>query len=253
VAGDLNQVCSFVEIAGLVYRKEKESKMGEELAIIISGQARVGKDSFALMLAEELNKTQYQTFIMMAYSQELKLRCQRDFDLSYEQLWGGDKEIYDQRYPKMRGPLPFCAGNRDDGRGLEVLQERQHWTAREIMQEYGQFFREIDNDFWVKYLMRLIEDKEYTNVIITDGRHKNEIDAVCDRDGGYHIRVERENKDTVHGSDHISETALDEGYRVDFTVVNNKGLDELKQTAKDVAKFLINSEKISKKLNMKEK
>lgn len=226
--------------------------MKKGFAIVLSGKARVGKDSFALMLAEELNKTQYPPFVIMAYAHELKLRCEKDFDLSYEQLWGEDKEVYDQRYSKVRGPLPYCCGNRDDGKGLEVLEERQHWTAREIMQEYGQFFRIIDNDFWVKHLMKLIEDKEYVNVIITDGRHKNEIDAVCDRDGGYHIRVERENKDTIHNQQHISETALDEGHRVDFTVVNNKGLEELKQAAKDVAKFLINNEKISKKLNIRE-
>jgi hypothetical protein len=205
------------------------------------------------MLAEELNKTQYPMFVLMAFAHELKLKCQRDFDLDYEQLWGEDKEVYDQRYPKHRGPLPFCCGNRNDGKGLEVLEERKHWTGREIMQEYGQFFRTIDNDFWVKHLINLIDDKEYVNVIITDGRHKNEIDAVCDRDGGYHIRVERDIKDNIHNQQHISETALDEPYRVDFNVVNNMGLDELKQTAKDVAKFLINSEKMSKKLNMKEK
>ena len=227
--------------------------MEKGLVIVLSGKARSGKDTFALMLAEELNKTHYPPFVMMAYAHELKIRCQQDFDLSYEQLWGEDKEVYDQRYPKIRGPLPYCIGNRDDGKGLEVLDERNHWTGREIMQDYGQFFRTIDNDFWVKNLFKVIDDKEYSNVIITDGRHKNEIDAVCNRDNGYHIRVERKSIDyRVHGMDHISETALDEGYRIDFTVVNNKGLDELKQTAKDVAKFLINSEKISKKLNIKE-
>jgi len=226
--------------------------MGKGLKVIISGKGRVGKDTFALMLAEELNKTQYPPFVMMAYAHELKLRCQQDFDLSYEQLWGGDKEVYDQRYPKMRRPLPFCAGNRDDGKGLEVLEERNHWTGREIMQEYGQFFREIDNDFWVKHLFKVIDDKEYVNVIITDGRHKNEIDAVCDRSEGYHIRVERETKDNIHNQQHISETALDEPYRVDFTVVNNWDLGVLKRTALETADLLINSEKISKKLNMKE-
>ena len=201
------------------------------MVICVSGKGRVGKDTFALMLAEELNKTQYPMFIMMAYAHELKLRCQKDFDLSYEQLWGEDKEVYDKRYPK------------DDN----------YWTGREIMQEYGQFFRTIDNDFWVKHLINLIDDKEYTNVIITDGRHKNEIDVVCNLDGGYHIRVERGNKEVVHNQQHISETALDEGYRVDFTVVNDRSLDDLKQTAKDVAKFLLKNEEMSKKLKMKEK
>ena len=221
------------------------------MILCVSGKARSGKDTFALMLAEELNKTQYPPFVMMAYAHELKIRCQQDFDLSYEQLWGEDKETYDQRYPKMRSALPYCCGNRDDGKGLEVLEERQHWTAREIMQEYGQFFRTIDNDFWVKNLFKVIDDKEYVNVIITDGRHKNEIDAVCDRPGGFHIRVEREKKDyTVHNQQHISETALDESYRVDFTVVNNWGLDVLKRTAVETANLLTNSDKI---LNIKEK
>ena len=175
---------------------------------------------------------------MMAFAHELKLRCEKDFDLSYEQLWGEDKEVEDRRY---------LINKKVVGTDAPV-----YWTAREIMQEYGQFFREIDNNFWVKHLMRLIEDKEYVNVIITDCRHKNEIDVVCDRSDGYHIRIERENKNGVHNQKHISETALDDGYRVDFTVVNNKGLKELKQTTKDVAKFLINTEKISKKLNIKE-
>jgi hypothetical protein len=219
--------------------------MRKGLVCVISGKGRSGKDTFALMLAEELNKTQYPPFVMMAYAHELKLRCQKDFDLSYEQLWGDDKEEYDKRYLKTKG-----TGGAVGWDGLPIHDV--YWTGREIMQEYGQFFRTIDNDFWVKHLFKIIDDKEYVNVIITDGRHKNEIDMICDRSGGYHIRVERVSTDTVHNSNHISETALDEHYRVDFTVVNNKGLDELKQTSKDVAKFLVNSEKISKKLNQKE-
>ncbi len=205
---------------------------------LISGKARSGKDTFAKMLAKELQRQTGKAYVLMAVAHELKLKIQRDFDLSYEQLWGDEKETYDLRYPKARGPLPFCAGSRNDGRGLEVLKERQHWTPREIMQDYGQFFRTIDNNFWVKQLFNTIEEKEYKNVIITDGRHKNEVDAVVDR-GGYHIRVERENKDNVHNEQHISETALDKGHRVDFNVINNWTLKELKVAAEEVAKFLI--------------
>lgn len=188
--------------------------------LIISGKARAGKDTFAKMLAEELQKKTGEACVLMAYAYELKLRVQKDFDMSYEQLFGNEKEVPDKRYPKQ------------DGDGF--------WTPREVLQSYGQFFRTIDYDFWVNHLFRIIEEKEYKNVIITDGRHINEVDAVVDR-GGYHIRVEREDKDSVHNEQHISETALDNGHRVDFRVINDWTLRELREAAKDVARFLIDS------------
>jgi len=186
-----------------------------------SGKARSGKDTFAEMLAEELQKSEIgQAYVLMAYAHELKLRVQKDFDMSYEQLWGDEKEVQDKRYPKQ------------DGEGF--------WTPREVLQAYGQFFRTIDYDFWVKHLFRIIEEKEYKNVIVTDVRHINEVDAVVDR-SGYHIRIEREGKDSVHNEQHISETALDNGHRVDFRVINDWTLKELREAAKDVARFLIDS------------
>ena len=60
------------------------------MIIGIAGKARSGKDTFALMLVEELNKRYYPPFVMMAFANELKTRCQEAFDLSYEQLWGDD-------------------------------------------------------------------------------------------------------------------------------------------------------------------
>jgi len=217
------------------------------MIIGVSGKARSGKDTFAEMLAAALNKVSHPPYVMMAFANELKLRCQAAFDLTWEQLWGDDKEVYDQRYPKMRGPLPYCIGNRDDGKGLEVLDERKHWTAREIMQDYGAFYRSIDNEFWVKNLFRVIEDKEYTNAIITDVRYINEADYVINN-GGYVIRINRESKDAVHNETHPSEIELDNYKRFDFTVINNWGLEELKEAANDVSKFLKQSEKDLKKL-----
>ncbi len=211
------------------------------MIIGISGKARSGKDTFAQMLAEELQKQTGQAYVLMAYAHELKIKIQKDFDLSYEQLWGDEKEIEDKRYRK---PLP-------DDIGVPSKGIVHHWTSREIMQNYGQFFRTIDYDFWVKNLFRVVEDKDYKNVIITDLRHVNEVNAVVDRNG-YHVRVDREDKDSVHNEEHISETALDEGHRVDFTVNNYGTLEELKETAKIVVRFLISSEKMFNKLERKE-
>jgi len=192
------------------------------MIIGVSGKARSGKDTFAKMLSKALQRKTGQAYVLMAYAHELKLRVQKDFDMSYEQLWGDEKEVPDKRYPKPDG----------DG----------YWTPREVLQAYGQFFRTIDYDFWVNYLFRVVEEKGYKSVLITDVRHINEVDAVVDRKG-YHIRVERDDKDTVHNEQHISETALDDGHRVDFTVVNNHTLKALEVAADEVVDFLTEIEK----------
>jgi len=217
------------------------------MIIGISGKARSGKDTFATMLATALNKESRPSYIMMAFANELKLRCQAAFDLTFEQLWGEDKEKYDQRYPKPRGPLPYCAGNRDDGKGLEVLEERKHWTAREIMQDYGAFYRTIDNQFWIKNLFKVAKDKEYTRVIVTDVRYINEADYIIDN-GGYVIRVERENKDSVHNQEHPSEVELDGYNRFDFTIDNSGTLEQLEEAAARCTRFLKDTEKDLKKI-----
>ena len=199
--------------------------------IAIAGQAYVGKDLFGKMLAEELNKLQYPPYVMMAYAHELKLRCQKDFDLSYDQLWGADKEKNDLRYPKAH--YGFSSNPAD------------YWTTREIMQAYGQFFRSIDYDFWVKNFFKVIEEKEYTNVIITDVRHINEAVAVKEHKG-FIIKITREDKTKPHGETHISETALDNYKDFDFTIINNYGLEKLREATEDVVKFLQSIEAVPK-------
>jgi len=198
------------------------------MLIGISGKARVGKDTFAEMLAEELYKRTHKLYVIMAYAHELKKAVQAHFNLSYSQLWGDKKEVEDRRYPK---------GDR-------------FWTGREMLQEYGQFFRTIDNNFWVKKLFDVIDDNEYENVIITDLRHLNEVDAVVNK-GGYHIKVVRSDKPVVHNDQHISETALDEDYKVDALVLNNGTLEELKEKASDVVKAIMSIESLRKSLKEK--
>jgi len=204
------------------------------MIIGVSGKARSGKNTFAEMLAAELNKEAYPPYVMMGFANELKLRCQEAFDLTWEQLWGEDKEVPDKRYIKLQG-----TGSHFGDSNLPF--NSTYWTAREIMQDFGAFYRSIDNGFWVKNLFKVIEEKEYTNVIITDVRYINEADFVIDN-GGFVIRINRENKDDVHNMQHPSEVELDEYNRFDFTVINNWTLEELKVSASEVAKFLRDSE-----------
>ncbi len=208
------------------------------MLIGVSGKARSGKDTFATMLAKALQKQTGQAYVLMAYAHELKIRVQKDFDLSYEQLWGNEKEIEDKRYVQ--------------GRWSSNPDKKVYWTPREIMQSYGQFFRTIHYDFWVEELFRIVKEKEFENVIVTDVRHINEVDAVVDR-GGYHVRVTRQEDENVHNREHISETALDDEHRVDFTVMNRGTLEDLAKSAEDVVRFLVDSEKAFDKLNINKK
>jgi hypothetical protein len=220
------------------------------MIIGISGKARSGKDTFANMLAEEMNKVSYPPYVMMAFAHELKTRCQTAFDMSYEQLWGEDKEVPDKRYIKEhKDPRPIAEQLKEVGM-IPGSPVDVYWTAREIMQDYGAFYRTIDNQFWIKNLFRVAEDKEYTNIIITDVRYHNEAGYIQHKKGGYVIRVERDSKDDVHNMQHPSEIELDDYGNFDFTVNNNGTLDDLGNTTKDVCRFLKVSENDLKKLGV---
>jgi len=196
------------------------------MLIAISGKARSGKDTFAEYLAEELFKVTYKTHVLMAYATELK-QSSKDFDLSYEQLWGDEKEIPDKRYTKSDGV---------------------YWTPREILQDYGQFHRTIDYNFWVKQLLNVIDRCEYDNVIITDCRHPNEIDVILDR-GGYHVKVEKDDRSSIHNSQHISETILGDGYKVDIVLENNGTLKDLRKSTTELVSGLVTLNNIKRETN----
>jgi len=106
------------------------------------------------------------------------------------------------------------------------------------MQSYGEFYRSIDGNFWVRKLFSTIDEKEYKNVIITDVRYPNEVNPIVER-GGYHIRITRPNTNKIHGAMHASEISLDRPYKVDFGVTNAGTLDDLKKLAGDIASGLI--------------
>lgn len=188
----------------------------------ISGKAYSGKDTCGRFLAEELNKIYYPPYVLMSFANELKLRLQKDFDLSYDQLWGDKKEIPDTRYPK----------GKDEG----------FWSPREMMQVYGEFYRCIDSDFWIKRLQQLIEDKEYENVIITDVRHKNEAEFIKSK-SGFLIKLVRDaGRDAgalpAKAQQHISETGLDSYEKFDFIISNNDSLERLKQNVNEMIQLL---------------
>lgn len=190
----------------------------------ISGRARSGKNVFAEFLAEFLFNKTGKTYVLMAYADVLKNMVQKEFDLSWAQLWGEEKEIEDKRYPKP------------EGQGF--------WTGREIMQYFGEFYRSIDLNFWTEKLFRIIEGNKYENVIITDVRYPNEVDPIIKK-GGYHIRVERPGVESkIHGKTHSSETSLDKPYKVDLTVINHGALKEFRKIVFEATDILLELKKL---------
>lgn len=203
------------------------------MIIGISGRARHGKDTLGKMLAEQLYERTGYTYVLMSFAYELKVKVQKDFDMSWDQLWGDEKEIPDRRYSR---PDAYIAGRRDH----DELPCSTYWTPREIMQEYGVFFRKIKKDYWVDHLFNIINEKEYKNVIITDCRFKNEVNKVVDSNG-YHLRVFRNIGSLITNETHESETSLGDSYKVDFQINNTGTLEDLNNTAADVVKFLIDN------------
>ena len=184
------------------------------MIIGISGKARSGKDTFANMLMQELS-TDDGPYEIMAYSDALKERVRKDFNLTINQVYGDLKEVPDKRYPKKYGG---------------------YWAPREILQHMGtEGFRYIEPTFWVRKLFERIGDRSNQNVIVTDCRFPDEVDAIIDH-GGVHIRVERKNKDYATNMQHASETSLDgENVLIHFTIENDGSIEELGGSAYVVA------------------
>jgi len=100
------------------------------------------------------------------------------------------------------------------------------YTYRQLLQQFGNKAREIDENIWVKYLLREYNKDEKFRVvkrnwIISDIRYKNEFD-ICDV-------VYRVNRLGVKEVNRIEETELD---NTDFNAIidNNGTLEELFNT-----------------------
>jgi hypothetical protein len=172
-----------------------------------------------LKIIEEFEKNHNRKFYEASFANELKYMCKFQFDLSDDQLWGDKKETPDGRFLKpinkwkdetVRDELGTSSGT--------VI----NWTPREIMQELGAFYRKIDYDFWIKGLRKFLDHeslKGHKDFIITDVRHVNEAEFVKSRKGIL-IRINRDTKNEIHGTNHESETSLDEYKEFDVSVDN---------------------------------
>jgi hypothetical protein len=116
-----------------------------------------------------------------------------------------------------------------DSYGWDVAKN-EHPELRRLLQVFGsELGREkFGNLFWVNQAMFGIGNAD-SNIVITDVRFPNEASAIKMYEKAQVWRVTRPGTQPVNT--HISETALD-SYAFDHTIVNDAGLDDLKQTIK---------------------
>lgn len=203
--------------------------------IAISGKLKNGKDTFADYIKAELSHyimlESYDKYhnrigklvVKMSFSDPIKEAVWKMFpDLTKEDLWGPSqnrsKIIEDHVNPLTGEPL----------------------TIRDCLTSIGSWGRSCNKNCWasaaVKKANQLIEKD--TVVIISDCRYKNEKEAV-EKSGGVIIRVIR--PDVPSWSTDPSEIDLDDVSLSEYDyVVNNIGLEDLRQQAKDIASKLYN-------------
>lgn len=111
-------------------------------------------------------------------------------------------------------------------------------TIREVrrtLQQFGMGVRSLDLDFWVRATMTRVGEIDGP-VVVTDVRFPNEADAI-EQAGGLLIRVVRPGTGHDFGSDHVSETALDDR-RTHARILNDGSLDDLGFWADQIARAL---------------
>lgn len=157
----------------------------------ISGKRGAGKDLLATFLASY-------GYVKCPFAGSLKERVRMEFGLTKEHTDGILKEESSQ-YIKIKRDILS-----------KEYPKYEHWTPREIMIAYGQFFRQFDKDWWIKKMFS--DSQEFEKIVIPDVRFKNEADYIRAQ-GGIVVRLNRMKSLNIYGPNEltdISETELDD-------------------------------------------
>ena len=162
--------------------------------------AQVGKDT-----AAEYWEAKFPGEVKrVAFADKVKRTAMLVFDLSYEQCFG-PKEI------------------------KEAVDPRWGKSPREIMQGIGDKMRQIHPMVWIDTVFYStipdLETEGFDTFVVSDVRYPNEGDKILD-EGGFVIKVEREEGEVLVGADHPSETAMKDYKRFTAVVENNGTFDE---------------------------
>ncbi len=127
------------------------------------------------------------------------------------------------------------------GKMREIAQELELEITRDLLQGIGRFFREFDDDVWIKYLAKKIQESS-DSIVVDDIRRRNEVDYLKSL-GFKFIRIETSSEtrkkrleirmsekisdqDWKRWSDHLTEIQISQ-LPVNYIVKNNGTLKEL--------------------------
>ncbi len=174
------------------------------ILLAISGKRKSGKSFLADMLANGFG------FKHLSFAKTLKAKLRQDLGLSVHHTDGALKEV----------PLP----------------EYNNKTPRQLMIEFGGFYRTLDSMFWVKELKKELlstPQAQTGRYVIADLRFKNEANWVKEH-GGKIVRLNRDESLTGPNIDDLSETGLDNYDKFDLVVPAhlNRDVSDMKRTVK---------------------
>jgi hypothetical protein len=176
----------------------------KQFIVAVSGKRGTGKTTLANMLISGYG------FTRKSFAAPLKRRMMEDFSLSYDQVDGNLKEVVDPRYNK---------------------------SPRQMMTEYGQFFRSIDANFWVKLFLKNLGSTAGP-VVVDDMRFLNEAELLHGS-GAYMVRLARLDEDNIYKGvmEDSSETALDTypNFHISVDGQSNRTQEQLAQVAERIS------------------
>ncbi|ARF09646.1 deoxynucleoside monophosphate kinase [Indivirus ILV1] len=170
------------------------------MLIGVLGHKFSGKDTTANYLIKKYN------FKRIAFADPLKEACRILFNFDDDQLYGDKKEIIDQRW----GIMPRTAFQY---LGTDIFRNK-----------INEIIPNIESSFWVKLCMDNYEKNKKLdyNVVISDVRFQNEINAIREKNGII-IKIIRPNLQVNdnHASENISEL------NGDYEIYNDGSLEDL--------------------------
>lgn len=195
-----------------------------KIIVMVSGKINSGKNTFVDFLGKELGDDCYNDY----FARALKYLCRDSFKPLTDYL--------NDRFDRLgRSELNDLFSNPNS------WFEKKNPITRHILQIVGtEIVRSIDNDYWIKTLIKNIRSRREPIITISDWRFPNEYEALR-HENDFHVipvRIAGHGVDMTNPiNQHISETALD-NHPFELRIDNTGTLEELKEQAAQTAYIL---------------
>jgi hypothetical protein len=216
------------------------------IVLMLGYKSLSGKDTF-YSFAKELG------FERVAFADKLKSSVADLYNLTWEQVHGGDKDLEDTRYKNFidKEELPveidLVTGNK------MIMWEpnpefKEFLTPRRILQIYGQQQRSLYKDIWASYVFNVkipeLMKEGHRKFIVTDFRFSNEAKVAEDWNTKnesklFFIKIDRPQVTAKSNPSDISENDLNNFDKWSFILENNGTLEEYNEKVLNLINTLV--------------